>query len=87
MANHPNRRNLDNKVFLDFDEILVLFPVQTQYVTEQEPQILKTGYAVDGYTKAGLNLKQVLGSFLFEDKKSGKVDECLNFITVHWLNK
>lgn len=87
MTAHPNRRNLDNIFFLDFDEILVLYPVEITFTSEKDPMQLKKGFAVDGYTKTGLNLRQLLGRFLYEDRKSGKPDECINFITTYWLNK
>lgn len=87
MVAHPNRRNLDNKFFLDFDEILVLFPVPIVFPDSQNPKLLKDGFAVDGFTKSGLKLSSVLGGFLFEDRKSEKPDACIHFITEYWLNK
>jgi hypothetical protein len=88
MVAHPNRRNLDNRFFIDFDEILVLFPVGIVYPDKQNPKLLLDGFAVDGYTKEGLKISNLLGNnFLFEDRKSGKPDECINFITNYWLKQ
>lgn len=86
MVPHPNRRNLGNKVFIDFDELLLLYPVMIEYADKENPQLRKVGFAVDGFTKTGLNLKSLLGEFLFIDK-SGKVDACISFINDYWLNK
>lgn len=87
MVAHPNRRNLDNKIFIDFDEILMLSPVPIVFPDQQNPKLLRDGWAVDGFTRSGLNLKSLLGQYLFIDLTSGRPDECINFITNYWLNK
>lgn len=84
---HPSRRNLDNTLFLDFDEILALFPVLIKFSDEKNSNLLRDGYAVDGFTKTGLKLSNVFGIYLFEDRKSGKPDECINFITSYWMSQ
>ena len=83
-----NKRNLGpNKFFLDFDEILLLFPKEIMFADKQNPMLMKKGWAVDGVTKNGLQISSLLGVNLFEDRMSGKADECINFITTYWMSK
>lgn len=88
MVAHPGRRNLDNRIFLDFDDILVLMPVPIDYPDLQNPRLLRAGWAVDGFTKGGLRLSSLLGEFIFKDVSgTTKPDTCINFINEYWLTK
>lgn len=73
------RVNLDNKVFVDLDKLVLVQVEKVDFVSHERQ--LRDGFKVVGVTDAGLKID------LFGDMTSGKPDACNNWITQNWMKR
>jgi hypothetical protein len=75
-----NRKNIDNKIFLDFDKLVLMNVEEFHYANAN--MVLMVGFKVNAITDNGLKIPD-----LFVDKDSGKADSCQNWILNNWIKK
>lgn len=76
-----NRKNIDDRLFLDLDELVSVQIVQFQFPEATSNVLKDNGFMVVGKSKNGLSFEG-----LFIDKQSGSDKACVNWIINNWVN-